>query len=125
MNIGGIEKAGFYPYPPQALAQTCALLDTARSASLRLLDPCAGEGVALAAVAQRLIEQGATVETYGVELSNTRAAQAARVLDHTITGDWFDVATRTGAYSLLWCNPPYDFDAAVDARQKIRRLEYT
>jgi SAM-dependent methyltransferase/ribosomal protein S27AE len=125
VNIGGIEKAGFYPYPPQATTQTCALLDTTAGARLRLLDPCAGEGVALAAVAHRLTGQGATVETYGVELSSTRAAQAARVLDHTITGDWFDVATRTGAYSLLWCNPPYDFDAVVDARQKTKRLEYT
>jgi len=128
MNFGGIYKAGFYPYPPQALTLTIQLITAPKGATLRLLDPCAGEGAALAAVAQTLRGYGAKVETYGVELADQRAAAATRVLGNVLQGDWFDTSVSTASMSLLWCNPPYDFDVPEDQAgkgSKTARLEYT
>jgi tRNA1(Val) A37 N6-methylase TrmN6 len=44
----------------------------------RLADPCAGEGEALARFKARI---GGEAETWGVEISYTRAEQARRVID--------------------------------------------
>ena len=126
MNLGGIYKAGFYPYPPQALALTTQLITAPAEAPLRLLDPCAGEGAALAAVTHRLTTLGAKPEPYAVELSDTRAKAAAQVLPATnvLKADWFDVSLTTASMSLLWLNPPYDFDLTGEL-QPTKRLEYT
>lgn len=75
---------------------------------VRLLDPCAGTGEALAALAQALKAQGARVETYGVEIEASRAAEAARVLDHVIQDDWRKISMTEGSVSLALLNPPYD-----------------
>ena len=95
----------------------------ARGGSLRLLDPCAGEGEALSAVSSALAAHGAEVETIGVELSDTRAAVAETVLDRCICADWADITCSHKSFSLLWLNPPYDAEAGQNQTRK-RRLEY-
>jgi SAM-dependent methyltransferase len=126
MNLGGIYKAGFYPYPPQALALTLPRITAPAGASVRLLDPCAGEGVALAAVTNHLTSLGAQPDPYAVELADARARKAAGVLPaaNVLKADWFDVSLSTASMALLWLNPPYDFDLAGDL-QPTKRLEYT
>ncbi|MCX6029397.1 MAG: DUF6094 domain-containing protein, partial [Chloroflexi bacterium] len=126
MNLGGIYKAGFYPYPPQALALTLERITAPTGAPLRLLDPCAGEGKALAAVTQHLARLGAQPDPYAVELGDQRAAAAAQVLPaaNVLQADWFDVSLSTASMALLWLNPPYDFDLAGEL-QPTKRLEYT
>jgi hypothetical protein len=123
MQIAGTEKMGYYPTPSQTLALLCRVAAAAANANLRILDPCAGEGQALAALAQALKAQGAHVTTYGVELSPQRAARAKTVLDHAISGAWADVSARNGAFSLLLLNPPYDFEAGNKVEEK-KRQEY-
>ena len=76
MQIAGTEKMGFYPTPSQTLDLLRRVVAVATGANLRILDPCAGEGQALGALAEALRAQGAHVTTYGVELSPQRAARA-------------------------------------------------
>jgi len=123
MRIAGIEKMGYYPTPPETLTHLTHLLSASPGSHTRLLDPCAGEGEALAAVAERLRQQGAQPESYAVELSTTRAITAAKVLDHTLCADWWDVTTRRRSYALLWLNPPYDWEIG-QGESKRQRMEY-
>jgi SAM-dependent methyltransferase len=123
MRIAGVEKMGYYPTPAVTLRLVCSLLAADQGAALRVLDPCAGEGEALAAVAACLRQQGAQVTAYGVELSPPRAEAARGKLDRVIAGDWGDVTTRNNAYDLLWLNPPYDLEAGDPGDQR-KRQEY-
>ena len=56
------------------------------TSSFTVLDPCAGEGKALAA-----ITEGTQGQRCGIELDGYRAEEAARRLDQVIYGDCFDV----------------------------------
>jgi hypothetical protein len=123
MQIAGTEKMGYYPTPSKTLSLLCGALSAGAGSALRILDPCVGEGEALAAVAATLRVAGARVTTYGVDLSPQRAAQAKARLDHVIAGAWADVSARNGAFSLLLLNPPYDFEAGNKADEK-KRQEY-
>lgn len=108
-------KAGFFPTPPRVVAALCKLVVPAGASArrvIRVLDPCAGTGEPLAAVAQVL---GA--ESYGIELNAERAEQCAG-LDHMLPTSAFTVRLANGAFSLCLLNPPYDSD------DEKRRLEH-
>ena len=76
------------------------------------LDPCCGEGAAL-----EQLTAGISADTYGVELDTARARQAAKRLTHVICADALQARISKNAFSLLWLNPPYDYDDG-------RRLEH-
>jgi len=101
MRLEGQSKIGFYATPPRQVA----LIKTWLSGqNARLLDPCAGKGEALAEIARTL----AGSETYGIELSDTRAEEASKVLNHVLnTAFEYAVLTR-GTFSAVLLNPPYD-----------------
>jgi tRNA G10 N-methylase Trm11 len=70
----------------------------------RYLDPCCGTGAALAAITAA---HGPT-DTYGIELSDVRAAEAKSILTHVInTGYEYTVLTDE-TFSLVLLNAPYD-----------------
>ena len=79
---------------------------------LRLFDPCCGEGLALAALAQAVAERtGLAVQTWGVEISPQRATEAATRLDLVVPAPCEAVSwrpAREGVASVLWLNPAYD-----------------
>lgn len=108
--------AGFFPTPPCVVDALCKLVIPASGAGkrvIRVLDPCAGTGEPLAALAQTL---GA--ESYGIEINEERAEQCRAQLDHVLTTSAFTVRLANGAFSLLMLNPPYDAD------DEKRRLEH-
>jgi hypothetical protein len=82
-----------------------------------ILDPCAGTGTAL----HRLTE-GAPVRRYGVELDAYRALEARRILDEVIHGSAFDTCAPIESFSLLYLNPPYDFEMGEGQNQRMERL---
>jgi len=101
--------AGYYPTPPRVTASiTRHLAPTTPSGKqvVRILDPCAGRGEAVANVGHAL-----NASTYGVELNEDRAGAARNRLDHVVTGSAFAVRLTNGAFSCLWLNPPYSDDA--------------
>jgi len=124
MRIAAAEKMGYYPTPPTTLEYTAQLLQPAnKGGSFRFLDPCAGQGEALSEVTKAMQQHGTQVQTYGVELSDTRAPLAAEVLDQCICADWADITCSHKSISLLWLNPPYDDEVGEKDTRK-RRLEY-
>ena len=73
MRLAGIEKGGFYPYPPHMAEATASrFIPLPAGTRGRLLDPCAGEGE-IASLLGRLLN----CETWGCELFPYRAEKAA------------------------------------------------
>ena len=125
MRLAAQAKGGFYPTPERVVDLIASLisspagyLDRSRLA-LRILDPCCGAGEAVAQLAERLrLSSRAPVETFGVELHRDRAEEAAELLDHSLASDLFQTSIANGVFSILFLNPPYDFD------QEKRRVEH-
>lgn len=108
--------AGYFPTPPRVAAAVSHLLAAEPGGAkrrARLLEPCCGEGQALAAVSGAL-----RAASYGVELHEGRAAAARSRLDHVLCASAFNVRLANGGWSGVWLNPPYDAD------QEHGRLEH-
>ena len=122
MRLAAQFKGGFYPTPPRVVEMIATLAQartvTRGETTLRILDPCCGAGEALAQLAA-CIERpdGASVETFGVELHAERAKEAESRLDHALGTDLFQTSIANGAFGLLFLNPPYDYDAADDEKR--------
>jgi SAM-dependent methyltransferase len=81
------------------------------------LDPCFGEGKAFAQ-----ITDGAQVYRYGIELDANRADRARSVAEEVIHGNCFDVQCPVESFSLIYLNPPYDFEVAEERSERMERL---
>ena len=82
-----------------------------------VLDPCAGTGAAL-----HKLTDGAAVRRYGVELDAYRAEEARKILDEVIQGSAFDTHAPVDSFSLVYLNPPYDFEIGDGKNQRMERL---
>ncbi len=119
-------KNGYFPTDEATLVRILNTLDIG-GADVRVLDPCCGEGTALAEVKHHLIECGATVEALGVEFDAERAWHAKGLLDTVAHSDVADVFVTARSVGLLFLNPPYGHTVADRAgtseRFKGDRLE--
>ena len=59
---------------------------------------------------------------YGVELDAHRAEEARNVLDYVIQGSAFDTHAPVDSFSLLYLNPPYDFEVGEGKNQRMEKL---
>lgn len=107
MRIPAIEKAGFYPTHDAVVEviKTYIQPQLAEAGQSRLLDPCCGEGRAASILGAAL-----NCQTWGAELSYTRAAQAAKVMDKVQQTAWEACTLAEESVNMLFLNPPYDFD---------------
>jgi len=105
MRIPAIEKAGFYPTHDAVVEVIKTYIQPAEAGQSRLLDPCCGEGRAASILGAAL-----NCQTWGAELSYTRAAQAAAVMDKVHEAAWEACTLAEESVNLLFLNPPYDFD---------------
>ena len=139
MRPQGWTKLGYYPTPPsvsdiiaQAILPRCHHQPAEaadRPAPVLMLDPCAGEGIALAHLADQ-IGSGLSrqcgrlhpVVTHGVEPEAARARAARQRLGRVHHASIEHAILPDQAYHLLFLNPPYDWDQE-HREQGIRRLE--
>jgi hypothetical protein len=70
-----------------------------------ILDPCAGEGVAIAEAAHALGREQA--KAFAVEFDAERARHARGLVDHCLHADLMDTMISKQSFGLLWLNPPY------------------
>lgn len=98
-------RNGYYPTDETTLERTLQALAPSPTGKMRIFDPCAGEGAALAETAHVL---GCDrVETYAVEYDQERANHCKTLLDRVLHSDLMDTMISRQAFGLLWLNPPY------------------
>ena len=100
-------KKGFYPTDEGTINGILKLLKAPKQGHIRLLDPCCGEGSALAEVAHALNHNNISCETYGIEIDNERAWHSKSILNRVIHGDLEDCIIGKRQFSLMFFNPPY------------------
>lgn len=112
-RIASQAKMGYYATPPDIVNHIKNALSVGEG-DYRLLDTCCGEGGALHLLANGL---GPGVETYGVELDETRVKTSQNKLDRVVWGDALnELRVTIKAFSLLWLNPPYDWNSGGGGR---------
>ena len=119
MRLEAQAKAGFYPTPATVVDIIKTWIGEKMPGPRRLLDPCCGTGDPAAQIAT-----AAGCDAYGVEINTHRARAAKNLLSKVVAGNLFSVRARPGAFSILYLNPPYDFDAE-DGRTELSFLKHT
>ena len=115
MRPPALEKMGYYPTsnPVADLLKTYFI----PAETGRLLDPCAGEGIAASILAKAL-----NCASWGAELSPARAALAAQKMDKVFNAPWQSCHLTSESITFLFLNPPYSHDRLGD--QKRLELEF-
>ena len=112
MRPHGKTKLGFFPLPvPEAARlKNCLVFASEFSA----LDPCVGDGVAVTHLLH-----GVTAHRYGIEIDANRAEQARALGIETVQANAMDVRCPAEAVSLLYLNPPYDWESGESNNQRL------
>ena len=120
MRPHGKLKLGFFPLPTPEAERLRRRLSFPSEFSA--LDPCVGDGVAFT----HLLE-GLPARRYGIEIDANRAEQATRRGIETLQANTMDVRCPAEAFSLLYLNPPYDFESGQTNNQRLELafLEHT
>jgi len=109
-------KLGYYPLPVKEAQRIAGCLQIS-SAATSVLDPCAGTGAALA-----MITPGEGVRRFAIELDAHRAAEAKGIADEVIQGSAFDCHAPVETFSLLYLNPPYDFEVGEGRNRRMETV---
>lgn len=125
-------KNGYFPTDEVTMGRILQALDAPVSQRLAILDPCCGEGAALAEVQNHLEELGAQPESFGVEYNAERAYNARQWLDQVAHADIAEMAIKVRQFGLLFLNPPYgdmvsdqaQLDAATGGKKRLEKHFY-
>jgi tRNA1(Val) A37 N6-methylase TrmN6 len=118
MRIAGRMKMGYYPTPLRVVEQIRKCLSFPRK-PFTALDPCCGEGLALA----QLVSDTQAL-TYGVELDQHRSGEAESRIQNILKCGIEETRIAHQSCSLLFLNPPYDEATREDdAETKTERQE--
>ncbi len=121
MRLEGQSKLGYYPTPDTQLPliaswlERCSVSPLAGGDLVRIADPCCGKGEALAYLARSL----GRIETYGIELSYSRADEAEKLLNHVLATGFENALLTDGTFSLCLANPPYDGEGATGGGERL------
>jgi len=115
MRPHGKTKLGFFPLPvPEATRLKNCL---AFASEFSALDPCVGDGVAFAHLLH-----GVTAHRYGIEIDADRVEQARALGIEALQANAMDVRCPPEAVSLLYLNPPYDWESGESNNQRLEFL---
>jgi SAM-dependent methyltransferase len=116
----GKTKLGFFPLPTVEAERLGNCLTFPSEFST--LDPCVGDGVAFTHLLK-----GAHGHRYGIEIDAYRSEEARNQGIETLQASTFDVRSSAEGFSLLYLNPPYDFETGETSNQRLELvfLEHT
>lgn len=109
-------RCNYYPLPDleAELIRSCLVFPGQQFSAL---DPCAGEGRAMA-----VITASSKAVRYGIELDAYRAEAAGKVLDQVIQGDALNTHARVESFGLIYANPPFDDEFGSSGNQRFEVL---
>jgi len=111
----GQTKLGFFPLPIAEAKRLKNWLSFPERFSA--LDPCVGDGAAFTQLLRDI-----AVQRYGIEIDAKRAEQARTLGIDTLQADTMDVRCPPEAVSLLYLNPPYDWECGESNNQRLEAL---
>jgi hypothetical protein len=122
VRVHGKIKLGFFPLPLREAERLRHHINLTVPSQFSALDPCVGDGVAFTHLLH-----GATAHLYGIEIDANRAEQARALGIETLQADAMDVRCLSEAVSLLYLNPPYDWEFGESNNQRLELvfLEHT
>jgi len=120
MRLAGRLKLGFYPLPAREAERIRTRLKYPDEFSA--LDPCVGDGVAF-----NELLGSSHAHAYGIEIDAYRAEQAAGQGIEVIQANALTVRCPAESVSLLYLNPPYDFEIGQQGNKRLESifLEHT
>jgi hypothetical protein len=120
MRIAGRLKLGFYPLPVKEAERIRVRLQYPDE--FAAVDPCVGDGVAFS----RLL-QSTKGHSWGIEIDAFRSEPAGKLGIQVIQANAMDVRCPAESVSLLYLNPPYDFEVGQQGNKRLELifLEHT
>lgn len=120
MHIHGKTKLGFFPLPISEAQRLRNYLSLPNEFSA--LDPCVGDGVAYTALLE-----GTPARRYAIEIDAFRTEQAKTLGIEVLQANTMDVRCPVESVSLLYLNPPYDWESGQSGNQRLELvfLEHT
>ncbi|MGH9571718.1 MAG: DUF6094 domain-containing protein, partial [Candidatus Angelobacter sp.] len=115
MRLAGRLKLGFYPLPTKEAERIRLRLHY--PPEFAALDPCVGDGIAFS----KLLEP-AGAHAYGIEIDAYRSEQAAQRGIQVMQANALSVRCHAESVSLLYLNPPYDFEIGQQANKRLELL---
>jgi hypothetical protein len=109
-------KLGYFPLPSIEAERIRSCLAFPKS-QFAALDPCVGDGGAFVK-----ITEDERALRYGIELDAYRAEQARAVAGQVIHGDALDVHCSIESLSLLYLNPPYQFECGDGRNARMEQV---
>ena len=116
MRLAGKQKLGCFPLPLAEAERIRRFLQFPLS-GYAVLDPCIGDGSAF-----KVIAGNPQAIRYGIELDACRVEQAREVGHPVIDGDALDVHCPVESLSLLYLNPPYDFECGQSQNRRLEQI---
>jgi len=120
MRLAAQAKMGYYPTPPMVVSLITGILVRNGPGKIRIFDPCAGEGHAL-----KELKDSLQCESYGIEPDTHRGKIAKKNLTRCLITDYENSRISNRAFSLLYLNPPYDWNIRNDELETSQRHERT
>ena len=120
MRLAGRLKLGFYPLPIQEAERIRTRLKYPEQ--FAAVDPCVGDGIAF----KKLLGTS-RAHAYGIEIDAYRTEQAAQLGIKVIQANTMTVRCPVESISLLYLNPPYDFEIGQQGNKRLESvfLEHT
>jgi hypothetical protein len=112
-------KGGYYPFESKHHAAMLSYFAPSTQGG-RLLDPCAGEGAALEALAT-----GWKLTPYANEIDQERSAACVQRFGavQAVQGDMAKLQATNGAFVAVWCNPLYGDNPTSNDRREFEALK--
>lgn len=124
-RLASEQKLGFYPTPHKEMELILKRVKVESGEEVTILDPCAGEGDALAMAQRHLESMGGIVTSYGVEIEESRAKEAKKKIDHLLHCGYEEMVSSKEAISFMYLNPPFqEVNGERSERTFLRDLTY-
>lgn len=127
MRLVAQAKGGFYAAPPAAISMAARWLQPLAKQRFAILDPCCGHGAAILQLADALACP--MQDVYAIELDERRGNVVQKQLAderscHVLApASFFGTGISRKAFSLVWCNPPFDNELGGGQRVEHTFLE--